>query len=57
LLIKDQDKDLLIQDQDQDQDQDSVVSRPRPRLWCPRQRPRLNIYKTNTGSRWLGWTV
>jgi len=51
-------QDLLIQDQDQDQD--SAVSRPspRPRLWCPRQRPRLKTYKTNTAlSPWLGWTV
>jgi len=70
LLIQDQDKDqdLLIQNQDQDQDsevqdqdqdQDSAVSRPRarPRLWCPRPRPRLKTYKTNTGSSWLGWIV
>jgi len=37
-------QDFLIQDQDED----SAVSRPR--LWCPRPRPRLKTYKTNTGS-------
>jgi len=66
LLIQDQDQDqdsgFQDQDsevQDQNQDQDSTVSRPRPRprLWCPRSRPRLKTYKTNTGSPWLGWTV
>jgi len=55
LLIQNQDRDqdLLIQDQEKD----SAVSRPRPRLWCPRPRLRLKTYKTNTGSPWLGWTV
>jgi len=47
LLIQDQDQDQDLLMQGQDQDQDSAVSRPtpRPRLWCPRQRPRLKTYK------------